>query len=407
MNASPKTARPAQIAVVRSAAVLQGLALVTIPTLGSVLTDPGTFALSQAEYGGLFVPQTALAIGFSLAGGRLTRRIGIRSMLLTGFAANALSMGSLAATRLLQSNHERTYVVLLFAAACLGLGFAVVTPALNVLSARLNKENADRAVLVTNALLGAAAAFAPLLLVAFVRLGIWWALPLTVGVAMLALIAASARLPFETASGQRGHRKALPGRFLVFAAFALVYGLCEQMAGSWAVIYLGHHFAAKAAFGSFALAVFWAAAAGARVAFALASKTLAPTLVFRLLPFVLAASFVALAATPARSSPLLGVLAFAFAGLGVSALLPLAISFCERSIPDDAASATSVLFATYLTGYGLAAFIPGPLQRLGITLTTLYGFAAAFALIVAALAFQIIHVLGKNAGARKTTGDHA
>jgi predicted MFS family arabinose efflux permease len=115
--------------------------------------------------------------------------------------------------------------------------------------------------------------------------------------------------------------------------------------------------------------------------------------VFRALPFVLAAAFAVLATLPANADPLAGALAFAVAGLGLSALLPLVISFCERSIPTEATSVTSIVFAIYLIGYGLAAFGAGPLQRFGFSLSTLYGVSAFLALGVAGLAFAIVHLL--------------
>jgi hypothetical protein len=61
---------------------------------------------------------------------------------------------------------------------------------------------------IVNALLGAAAALAPVLLAAFVGLGIWWGLPLLACVAMLVLFAESTHLPFDVtapdAAGRRG-----------------------------------------------------------------------------------------------------------------------------------------------------------------------------------------------------------
>src|SRR5450631_1784577 len=394
MKAASAAVRRSEVEVVRAAAVAQGLALVTIPTLSTVLTDPQAFALSQTSYGGLFVPQSILAIVFSLAGGGLTQRFGIKRILLVGLAADALSMGLLASTVLLTKDHAAIYPILLCAAGCLGFGFAVVTPALNVLSGDFEPQAVDRAVLIVNALLGAAAALAPALLAGFVGLGIWWGLPLLACAAMLALFAESLRLPFDVAALEpAGAARRIPARFAFFAAFAFIYGWCEQMNGSWAPLYITHHLHAAANFGLLALTLLWALAAAGRVVFAVTAKKLPSTTVFRVLPFVLAAAFFTLAILPDRAEPLAGVLAFALAGLGLSALLPLAISFCERNMPDEATNVTSIVFAIYLIGYGLAAFGAGPLQRLGFSLPTLYGISAFLALAVAGLAFAIVHLL--------------
>jgi MFS family permease len=141
----------------------------------------------------------------------------------------------LASTVLLTRNHAAIYPILLCAAGCLGFGFAVVTPALNVLSGDFEPQAVERAVLIVNALLGAAAALAPVLLAVFVGLGIWRGLPLLACVAMLVLFAKSTRLPFDVAAPEAaGSAARIPARFAFFAAFALIYGWCEQMNGSWA-----------------------------------------------------------------------------------------------------------------------------------------------------------------------------
>lgn len=395
--------------MVRAAAVVQGLALVTVPTLSTVLTDPARFGLSQTAYGALFIPQSLLAIIFSLGGGRLTHRFGIKRMLLIGFAADTLSMGLLAAAALLSADHGLTYTVLLCATASLGFGFAVVTPALNLLSGAYAPASVDRAVLVVNALLGAAAALAPILLILFVGLGFWWGLPLLAGCAMLVLLCLSLRLPLDVAveSTTAGPPPQIPPRFWVFAAFALVYGICEQMNGSWAPLYITRELGGPAAFGSLALALFWALAAGGRVVFALLSRELPSTIVFRALPFVLAAAFAWLTFAPAGSGAAEAVGAYALAGLGVSALLPLVISFCERSMPEEATSVTSLVFAIYLIGYGLAAYGAGPLQRWGVGLSFLYRGCIVLALLTASLAFAIVHILEHRAHPTDALGEHA
>jgi predicted MFS family arabinose efflux permease len=156
------------------------------------------------------------------------------------------------------------------------------------------------------------------------------------------------------------------------------------------------HLGASLTLGSLALASFWAVATGARVGFAMLSRTLAPSTVFCVLPFVLAAAFAMLAVMPTHAPAIFGVAAFALAGLGISALLPLVLSSCERSIPGAATTATSVVFATYLFGYGVAAFGVGPLQDRGITLPAMDTAAIGLASVVAALAFAIVRVSGDH-----------
>jgi hypothetical protein len=227
------THRP-QIAIVRAAAVVQGLALVVVPTVSTVLTNPNGLDLSAASYGTLFVPQSIFAVVCSFGGVVVTQRFGTRATLLTGFAANAIAMALMAASALLGADHDAAYVVLLCATSCLGIGFALVAPTLNVLAATLDSGAPDRAVLVVNALLGGSAAVAPLLLIVFVGLGFWWGLPSVCAAGMLGLIAVGARVSYGPVSSVTSRAKArLPVRVLLFGAFALVYGLCEQLNGSW------------------------------------------------------------------------------------------------------------------------------------------------------------------------------
>ena len=101
------------------------------------------------------------------------------------------------------------------------------------------------------------------------------------------------------------------------------------------------------------------------------------------------AAFVATACVP-KTNSLLGVLTFALAGLGCSALLPLTISFGQKELTTIAASAAGGLIAFYQIGYGIAAFGVGPLQKwAGLDLNILYGGTATVALAMAAVSFVV------------------
>ena len=94
-----------------------------------------------------------------------------------------------------------------------------------------------------------------------------------------------------------------------------------------------------------------------------------------LLPFVLAAAFVAIAALPSGSD-VAGVLAFGLAGLGCSALLPLTISFGQADLVAMSADDRGFVIAAYQLGYGIAAFGAGPLQDAGVTLLFFFAIGA-------------------------------
>jgi len=84
-----------------------------------------------------------------------------------------------------------------------------------------------------------------------------------------------------------------------------------------------------------------------------------------------------------------GILSFALAGFGCSALLPLTISFASEQLLTMGASVAGAVIACYQFGYGIAAFGTGPLVDAGVGLSTLFGFAAIAAVIMGGLSFVL------------------
>ena len=361
-------ARRSEIVTVYAAGVVQGVGLVTFPAASAVFTSPTDYALSGTEYGGMFLPQAITAIAASLAGAGLRDRLGAKKIYLIGLLANLLAMTLLVASRLVMRDHSAAYGILLGATTCMGLGFGFTVPALNTFAAAIFPQAVDKAVLALNALLGLGTALAPVFVAIFFGFGIWWGLPLLVGALVLGLFLFSFRQPLN--EGQKAGRAAtgkikFPARFWVFAAFALLYGMCETMNGNWASLYMKKHFGASASLASLALTLFWAAVTAGRILFFAIEKWFPEPLVCRVLPFIVSGALAAAAYVPQTDS-LLGLLAFALAGLGCSALLPLTISFSQRELTAIAASVAGGLIAFYQIGYGLAAFGVGPLQTAGL-----------------------------------------
>jgi hypothetical protein len=250
---------------------------------------------------------------------------------------------------------------------------------------------------VLNALLGLGTALAPVFVAIFVGLGAWVGLPILAAILLIALLAASARLPLGGAADESGRRvqgasragAGAPAAFLPFAGFALLYGFCETMNGNWSQIDLTQlHVSATAA--SLTLTVFWAMVTAGRVLFAALQRLVPSKLAYHVLPIVLAGAFVLIAALPARA-PWLGVAWFGLAGLGCSALLPLTISFGQENLTTVSASVASLVIACYQVGYGIAAFGVGPLRSAGITLPEIYAASAAVAVALTLLAGVIAH----------------
>lgn len=385
-----------EIAAVYAAAIIQGVALVTFPAVSAILTNPAHYGLTPTQYGGMFVPQAVTAILASLLGAGLARHVGGKRMLLGGLGADLAAMTLLFASQFLAGRHTLAFYVLLTATGFLGAGFGLVVPALNTFTAAFSPQRVDRAILTLNALLGVGTALAPIFALIFVDLGFWWGLPVLVGLLTFVLALFAGRLPLRadnSASADRAPSQAtrtVQPRFWVYAAFALLYGICETMNGNWASVYLSTDLGASASLAALALTVFWVSVTGGRVLFAAVERWCPPAWTYRALPLVLALAFRALAAIP-RGHGVLALVCFGFAGLGCSALLPLVISFAQKELTAMGAAVAGGLIGFYQMGYGIGAFGVGPLQTWRhLTLGSMYASMVVLALGLATLALFTI-----------------
>jgi MFS family permease len=384
--------------VVNAAGLVQGIVLVTFPAAGTIFTNPADYDLSSTQYGALFLPQVVTAIAASLLGGSLARRFSIKRVYLAGLASSLVAMLFLVASAPLASKSS-AFVVLLIATAFVGVGFGLTVPALNTLTAAFHPDTVDRSVLLLNALLGLGTALAPVFVALFVGLGFWWGLPVLSAALLVGLLLVSVRLPLRVeaaptagrASSERTGASSIPRRFWIFAAFAVMYGVCETMNGNWAQIDMTTRLGASTAVASLALTAFWGMVTIGRLGFAAVQRALPTWRTYRLLPFLLAVALGIIAVLPSGST-VAGVVAFGLAGLGCSALLPLTISFGEEQLVPMSAAAAGAIIAFYQLGYGLAAFGTGPLQASGVTLPTLFGIAAGVALVMGLTSFAITSV---------------
>lgn len=387
------------IGLVYFAGIVQGLALVAFPAASAIFVSPSGFALSSAQYGAMFIPQVVLAILASSLGPRLAGRIGLRGVLLLGLGGDVLSMALLSSSALLTGS-PGAFILLCIATGALGLGFGATVMALNTLVEGLFPDGADGAVLALNALLGLGTALAPILVSLFVGLGAWWALPLlmTVLAALLLFAFATLRAPLGAARDRAPARGAVPSRFWLYAAAALLYGVVETLSGNWATLYLSteRHLSAQTA--SFALTAFWLAVTLGRVLFALVDRWLSARWVYVALPVALAIVFQFVARAENATA---GIAAFAAAGLACSAFLPLSISFGGSEFPRRAATMSGELIAFYQIGYGVAAFGIGPLHDRGaLAYSAAFAFGSLAALALAAAAWSVARPLAADRVAR-------
>jgi hypothetical protein len=91
MSGAKIAAAPSAVLIVYAGALLQGMTLVSFPAVSAMLKQ--TLALSDADYGAIFLPQVALAIVGAVAGGALARKIGLKALFAVALAANVASQG--------------------------------------------------------------------------------------------------------------------------------------------------------------------------------------------------------------------------------------------------------------------------------------------------------------------------
>jgi MFS family permease len=406
-----------ETATVYAAGLVQGIALVTFPAASTIFTARNSYDLSSSQYGLMFLPQvltavTSALLGAGLIGPSLASRLGERTVYLAGLVADLAAMVLLIVSWLVVHDHAAAYGLLLAATACLGAGFGLAVPALNTLTAAFHPRAVDRSVLVLNALLGLGTALAPVFVAAFTRIGFWTGLPILAAVLLVGLILVSARLPLrpraerraarpgpqpapgtparpagDSARGRAGGR--VPAGFWVFGAFAVLYGFCETMNGNWSQLDITS-LGVKTATASVALTAFWAMVTLGRVLFAAVQRWLPSRVSYHLVPFLLAGAFALIAALP-RNAPLASVGAFALAGLGCSALLPLTISIGQEKLADYQVLVAGGVIACYQAGYGLAAFGVGPLVSSGVRLPVIFGASAVVAVGLGLLSLAVAH----------------
>jgi MFS family permease len=401
-------ASSAETRVVYAAGVAQGIALVTFPAISTVLTDPNEYGLTKTQYGALFVPQVLAAITAALAGSQLAGRIGTKRVYVAGLAASLLSMTLLIVSEFFTGNHSAAYGLLLVATACLGAGFGLAVPALNTFAGAFNPNAVDRAILYLNALLGLGTVLAPVLVAIFVGIGFWWGLPLVSIGLLTALLVVSLRLPLRVQAVRARARTAgtaIPARFWVYGAFAVLYGVCETTNGNWSQLDMTSELGATVTQASLALTAFWLMVTAGRIGFGALQHQVPPRLTYHALPFVLVGAFVFISVLP-HGEPALGIVAFGLAGLGCSALLPLTISFFQEDPVGFSGAVAGGVIACYQLGYGIAAFGIGPLVDHGVGLPTIYAVAAVVAGAMGAMSFAVARRRPSPAALHPVLGGH-
>ncbi len=395
---SPSIALPnrwAGAVPIYAAGLMQGLVIVSFPASGALLR--GMHGFSNAEYGAIFLPQTALAIVGSLLSGVLARRMGLRALLRVALVMGAVAQGLLAATVVLGPG--AAYAAVLAAIGFAGLGFGLSAAPLNAYPGILFPARRESALVVLHTLIGAGFAVGPLLCGALASRGLWLAFPLALAGLAVALLGAPMPSPAVAASASapavtRDGRPLGSAVFWTLVAAAVVYALCEGTFSNWIIIYLQEERGVAAPSAALALSVFWAALVAGRLLVSALVVRVPARVVWMILPALMVAAFLLL---PSAHDAMSGTILFGLAGLACSAFFPLTMGIASARFPAHVPWVSGMLTAALMLGVGIGSFVLGPLRRL-LDLSALYRASAIYPVVLMALLVVVV-----TAGGRRRT----
>lgn len=386
--------RKIEISCIYLTGLFQGLVLVTVPAASLVFTGPGKFGFSSSEYGLLFIPQVVTAIIASLAGPSFARKWGMKAVYRGGLIFNILAMALIAASQLVSGNHHAAYMLVILGTTFVGAAFGSTLPTINVYATNFFPNNSASALTVLHTLLGTGTALAPFLVTVLVKQIGWWLLPVFVIAALMVLLAGAFILPLqdERTDPAMGSNPAeqhvfLPVRVRLFMLIVFLYGFCETIFANWAIIFLNKEKGVRIEEAGYALAVFWGMVSIGRLLISVLSIWISPRWVYRILPVFITVS---LAGVARASSSMAGILLFALAGLSCSAFFPLSFSFGQKGFEAIAERVSGWLMASYMLGYGMAAYGIGKIIELThVSLGSCYLNSMVVALGVVFLSFVL------------------
>jgi fucose permease len=384
--------RKLEILCIYCTGLLQGLVLVAVPAASLVFTDSGKFGFSSSEYGLLFVPQVLTAIAASLLGSSFARKWGMKTVYRGGLIFNILAMALIAASQLVSGNHHAAYILVILGTTFVGAGFGSTLPTINVYATNFFPNKSASALTVLHTLLGIGTALAPFLVTILVKQIGWWLLPVAVIAVLLVLLAAAFMLPLKyedkTPAAKvpvNGPIVFLPGRVRLFMVTVLLYGFCETIFANWAIIFLNKEKGVSLQEAGYALAAFWVMVSIGRLLISVLSLWVSVRWVYRILPVLITLSL--LAVTKAVS-PIGGIMLFALAGFSCSAFFPLSFSLGQKGFEAIEQRVSGWLMASYMLGYGLAAYGIGKIIELThSSLGDWYLNSTVIALAIVALSF--------------------
>jgi MFS family permease len=384
------SAMPSGRAMVYLAAALEGAVLAAFCSASQILLGRHYYALSTAQYAGLFAPQILAAITAALIAAIRARRAARGRVLQAGLGLSAAGMVLLIVALVARAGKTVDYPLLLVASALVGAGFGLVYPALTAFAMDVNPMRYERSVLTLNLALAGGLAASPALELAAEQAGSWWVVPVLLSVLAVLMVAVGTRSRFGPDAARScvlaNPRQRAPVPIRIYAVLALVTGICMVMSVTWAQVAMAKS-TAHPGFRALLLGTFWAGLVMlARVAFGAIERRRSWRRSVSLVPFLLPAA-VALTglAIQQDDTTLIGI--FLLAAVACAAFLPLTGEPGDEKLTLVSLAVAAGIVGIYPEGLGVAmpsfdAFKDGGATPLLIFTTT--GAVAVVACLVSA-----------------------
>ena len=379
-------------------AFLQGLCLVLIPASSFIFKSPEANAITDQQYGLLFLPQIVAAVGVTWFFKPILNRWGTEKVLFLAYLFNGILLFFLWMTNLVPTHNEMSFLFLLACNLFLGLGFGLMVSVLNLLSVDLFPEKRDSILAGLHAFLGIGAAVSPLLVNwSYEReswvLSVWAALVLVAFLATGSFFSRAGRSQWDGSATQipgekkENSKESMPPGIVLFLTVIFFYGVAESIVGNWSIVYLDQEKQFSQSVASVSLSTFWMFMTVGRLLASVLVLKIDPRYLYRFSPFFLAA---ALTANSLNQHESLSVFLYVAIGLGCSYFFPLSISLSSRYFEAWKERLASLAIAALMLGVGVGSSVVGFLRDAGIVnLSQAFLGAMIGILFVAAIAFWL------------------
>lgn len=378
------------IVAVYLSGLLTGITLILFPSAGTLFKDDNFHALSNSQFGVLFTPQIVTAIIASSGTASLAARFGMKQVLLAGLGFNLLSMTLLFLSHFAIGSGNLPFYLLLAATGAVGTGFGFSITALNAFAFDLFPGREDSAVTAMHVMTGIGQVGAALILALFMTIEAWWGAPVTIGLALIAMVVFQQGLPLTlrvegaplTAKSSNGR---LPARVWLYAVIIFMYGAVEGTFGNWTPIYLKEEAGLATAQAALGLSLFWAAVTVGRVVFTAAAIRFETKPLHFIAPLVVGGTFILL---PVVDGAAVSYAVLIIAGAALSFYFPYTVSLAAAENPLRTAAVAGLLVAALQLGNGISANVTGVASE-SVALGTLFQVASIYALVMAGVAFYL------------------